>query len=119
MMSIDEQIPDAELPELPGDLCGIWSFIKWELAGCPNRSQQESAHEYQQAIEARSGARKSHSCRVQHRACCQPSVSSCVGLPCLPSNTFSAALTRNTTRREKAMGTCCRSFGSCSAMGTA
>ena len=51
-MSIDEQIPDAELPELPGDLCGIWSFIKWELAGCPNRSQEESHHEYQQAIEA-------------------------------------------------------------------
>ena len=51
-MSIDEQIPDAELPELPGDLCGIWSFIKWELAGCPNRSQEESHHEYQLAIEA-------------------------------------------------------------------
>lgn len=43
-------IPDSELPELPGELCGIWAYIQWEAAGCPNRSQQESDAEYQKAI---------------------------------------------------------------------
>jgi len=51
MMSIDEQIPDAELPDLPGELCGIWSYIKWEQAGCPNRNEQESQAAYRDAIE--------------------------------------------------------------------
>lgn len=50
-MSIDEQIPDAELPDLPGELCGIWSYIKWEHAGCPNRTEQESQAAYREAIE--------------------------------------------------------------------
>lgn len=50
-MSIDEQIPDAELPDLPGELCGIWSYIRWEQAGCPNRSEQESQAAYREAIE--------------------------------------------------------------------
>jgi len=55
-MSMDEAdmqgtlIPDSELPELPGELCGIWSYIQWESAGCPNRSQAESDNEYQKAI---------------------------------------------------------------------
>lgn len=43
-------IPDSELPELPGELCGIWAYIQWEAAGCPNRSQHESDAEYQKAI---------------------------------------------------------------------
>ena len=51
----DEPLPpqalDSELPELPGELSGIWSYIKWEAAGCPNRGQQESDAEYQQAIQ--------------------------------------------------------------------
>lgn len=50
-MSIDEQIPDAELPDLPGELCGIWSYIKWEQAGCPNRTEQESQAAYREAIK--------------------------------------------------------------------
>ena len=43
-------IPDSELPELPGELCGIWAYIQWEADGCPNRSQHESDAEYQKAI---------------------------------------------------------------------
>lgn len=50
-MSVDEQIPDAELPDLPGELCGIWSYIKWEHAGCPNRTEHESQAAYREAIE--------------------------------------------------------------------
>ena len=50
MMSIDEQIPDAELPDLPGELCGIWSYIKWEQAGCPNRSEEQSQAAFHEAI---------------------------------------------------------------------
>lgn len=50
-MSIDEQIPDADLPDLPGELCGIWSYIKWEQAGCPNRTEQESQAAYRETIE--------------------------------------------------------------------
>jgi hypothetical protein len=51
--SIDEVplIPDAELPVLPDELCGIWAYIKWEAAGCPNRSQEESDKEYRSGIE--------------------------------------------------------------------
>lgn len=58
-MSMDEDdiegglIPDSELPELPGELCGIWAYIQWESAGCPNRSQAESDAEYKKAIVVR------------------------------------------------------------------
>lgn len=58
-MSMDEDdidgglIPDSELPELPGELCGIWAYIQWESAGCPNRSQAESDAEYKKAIAVR------------------------------------------------------------------
>ena len=52
-MSIDEQIPDAELPDLPGELCGIWSYIKWEQAGCPNRNEQQNQEAYKEAIAVR------------------------------------------------------------------
>ncbi len=45
------QIPDSELPELPTELCGIWSYIKWETAGCPQRNQHEADEEYQKAIQ--------------------------------------------------------------------
>lgn len=51
----DEEVPaeiaQTELPDLPGELCGIWAYIKWEVAGCPQRSQQESDAEYQKTIE--------------------------------------------------------------------
>ena len=55
-MSMDEGdmqgmlIPDSKLPELPGELCGIWAYIQWESAGCPNRSKAESDAEYQKSI---------------------------------------------------------------------
>lgn len=45
-------VPDSELPELPTELCGIWSYIKWETAGCPQRNQEEADAEYQNAIQA-------------------------------------------------------------------
>ena len=44
-------IPDEQLPELPQELCGIWSYIQWEHAGCPNRSHQDNDAAYQQAIQ--------------------------------------------------------------------
>ena len=51
--SMDEEvsIPESQLPELPGELTGIWAYIKWESAGCPNRSQQESDAEYRRGIQ--------------------------------------------------------------------
>lgn len=52
------QLPDSELPELPTELCGIWAYIKWETAGCPQRNQAESDAEYQKAIEARISLRQ-------------------------------------------------------------
>lgn len=38
-------------PPLPQDLCGIWAYIKWEVAGCPNRSKEEADREYEQGIQ--------------------------------------------------------------------
>lgn len=62
-MSIDEQIPDAELPDLPGELCGIWSYIKWEHAGCPNRNEQQNQEAYKEAIAV-------SWCLCNNRRCC-------------------------------------------------
>mmetsp|Transcript_39261 Transcript_39261/g.92974 ORF Transcript_39261/g.92974 Transcript_39261/m.92974 type:complete len:1415 (-) Transcript_39261:222-4466(-) len=45
-----EPAPQGPLPELPNELCGIWAYIKWEQAGCPNRSQEESDLEYRAGI---------------------------------------------------------------------
>lgn len=39
-----------EIPDVPQDLAGVWSYMKWEASGCPNRSQEESDREYQNAI---------------------------------------------------------------------
>ena len=39
-----------EIAEVPQDLAGVWSYMKWEAAGCPNRSGEESDREYQNAI---------------------------------------------------------------------
>lgn len=39
-----------DIPTIPQDLSGVWSYMKWEAAGCPNRSQEESDREYQNAI---------------------------------------------------------------------
>jgi len=39
------------LPELPNELCGVWAYIKWESAGCPHRSQEESDLEYRNGIK--------------------------------------------------------------------
>lgn len=44
LLSIDD------IPSIPQDLSGVWSYMKWETAGCPNRSQEESDREYQNAI---------------------------------------------------------------------
>ena len=44
---------ELQLPDLPGELCGIWAYIQWEEAGCPNRSSADSDAEYQKSIEAR------------------------------------------------------------------
>eukprot|EP00873_Tetraselmis_striata_P000762 jgi/Tetstr1/421026/TSEL_012071.t1 len=43
--------PAGPLPEIPNELGGIWAYIKWEQAGCPNRSQQESDAEYQVGLK--------------------------------------------------------------------
>lgn len=52
-LTIDDEvfIPPEQLPDLPSELCGIWSYIRWEAAGCPNRSQQDSDAAYQAAIQ--------------------------------------------------------------------
>lgn len=39
------------LPPLPQELCGIWAYIKWEQAGCPNRSKEEADREYEASIQ--------------------------------------------------------------------
>lgn len=39
-----------EIPDVPQDLAGVWSYMKWEASGCPNRSEEESDREYQNAI---------------------------------------------------------------------
>lgn len=53
--SIDDEevnsVAEAQLPELPGELTGIWAYIKWENDGCPNRSQQESDAEFRRGIQ--------------------------------------------------------------------
>lgn len=33
------------------ELCGIWAYIKWEQAGCPNRAKDEADREYEVAIQ--------------------------------------------------------------------
>lgn len=40
-----------EIPDVPQDLAGVWSYMKWEASGCPNRSGEESDREYQNAIQ--------------------------------------------------------------------
>ena len=54
-MTIDEEIliPAEQLPDLPGELCGIWAYLQWEDAGCPNRSAADSDNAYQLAIQVR------------------------------------------------------------------
>ena len=53
--SLDDEdvfsVPEADLPTLPDELCGTWAYIKWEVAGCPNRSQRDSDLEFQKAIQ--------------------------------------------------------------------
>ncbi len=50
-------LQDNQLPQLPDELCGIWAYITWEAAGCPNRSQEESSREFQNAIKVLSKLR--------------------------------------------------------------
>ncbi len=49
--TITTPAPTQDIPQLPQELCGIWAYIKWELAGCPERSQHDADAEYQEAIE--------------------------------------------------------------------
>ncbi|KAL4422809.1 hypothetical protein ABPG75_009006 [Micractinium tetrahymenae] len=44
-------LPLDRVPQLPQELCGIWAYIKWEVAGCPNRSKEEADREYEQGIQ--------------------------------------------------------------------
>ena len=39
-----------EIPEIPSELAGIWSYIMWETAGCPDRSQEAADREYREGI---------------------------------------------------------------------
>jgi hypothetical protein len=39
-----------EIDEIPANMAGIWAYIMWEHAGCPNRSSEEADREYQQGI---------------------------------------------------------------------
>lgn len=55
---------DEQLPQLPDELCGIWAYITWEAAGCPNRSQEESSREYQNAIKVGPAPAASSSCQM-------------------------------------------------------
>lgn len=43
-------LDEGDVPSIPQDLSGVWSYMKWESAGCPNRSQEEADREYQNAI---------------------------------------------------------------------
>jgi hypothetical protein len=43
----------CRMPLLLQELQGVWAYIKWEVAGCPNRSQQEADAEYQMACKVR------------------------------------------------------------------
>lgn len=36
--------------QIPGELAGVWAYMRWEAAGYPNRSQEESDREYQSAL---------------------------------------------------------------------
>ncbi|PRW33076.1 alpha-glucan water chloroplastic [Chlorella sorokiniana] len=44
-------MPMDQVPQLPQELCGIWAYIKWEQAGCPNRSKEEADREYEAGIQ--------------------------------------------------------------------
>lgn len=39
-----------EIPEIPSELAGIWAYIMWESAGCPQRSQDAADREYREGI---------------------------------------------------------------------
>lgn len=39
-----------EIPEIPAELAGIWAYIMWESAGCPQRSQDAADREYREGI---------------------------------------------------------------------
>ena len=39
------------LPEIPQKLAGIWAYVKWELAGCPERSQDAADQEFKAGLQ--------------------------------------------------------------------
>ena len=44
-------LSEKEIPPIPQELAGVWSYMKWEAAGCPNRSQEEADREYKNAFK--------------------------------------------------------------------
>lgn len=73
-----------DIPQLPQELCGIWAYIKWELAGCPERSQSDADAEYQQAIEVR---RVVWSCHGWSGIFSNACVCACQCIMCVPVHT--------------------------------
>lgn len=45
-----QMLREDDIPAIPQDLAGVWSYMKWENAGCPNRSQEDSDREYNVAM---------------------------------------------------------------------
>ena len=38
-------------PEPPQELCSVWAYLRWEAAGSPERSQEESQQEYTSSVQ--------------------------------------------------------------------
>ncbi|GMH39379.1 hypothetical protein BSKO_07277 [Bryopsis sp. KO-2023] len=51
-LSASAPVVDVTVDE---ELCGIWAYLKWELAGCPNRSQAEADTEFRAGIKELEG----------------------------------------------------------------
>jgi hypothetical protein len=39
-----------EIDEIPADLAGVWSYVIWESAGSPDRSQKAADREYREGV---------------------------------------------------------------------
>jgi len=44
-------LPQSQIPPIPQDLAGVWSYMKWEADGCPNRSKEEADREYDASLK--------------------------------------------------------------------
>jgi alpha-glucan,water dikinase len=43
-------LPLDQVPPVPQDLAGVWAYMRWEAAGCPQRSREEGDAEYRVAV---------------------------------------------------------------------